>query len=168
MKLAEKILTLRKQKGFSQEELAEKLNVSRQAVSRWEMGTALPDAANILQISKLFEVSTDYLLNEDYNSDKDIPAVKNQKEYILLVAMLIICFVFHIICCFVLIFPVFPMISTVLNIIVLQKLCKKFETEDSVDKKTLLICKTLYICIIVLMAIFILLPILRMTYSLGF
>ena len=47
MKLAEKIVTLRKQKGLSQEALAEHLNVSRQAVSRWELGTALPDATNI-------------------------------------------------------------------------------------------------------------------------
>lgn len=66
MKLSEKIFTLRKEKGMSQEELAEKLNVSRQAVSRWEGGSALPDATNVLQLSKLFEVSADYLLNDDY------------------------------------------------------------------------------------------------------
>lgn len=66
MKLSEKILMLRKQKGMSQEELAERLNVSRQAVSRWEGGSALPDATNVLQLSKLFEVSADYLLNDDY------------------------------------------------------------------------------------------------------
>ncbi len=66
MKLSEKIFTLRKEKGLSQEELAEKLNVSRQAVSRWEGGSALPDATNVLQLSKLFEVSADYLLNDDY------------------------------------------------------------------------------------------------------
>ncbi len=66
MKLSEKIFTLRKERGMSQEELAEKLNVSRQAVSRWEGGSALPDATNVLQLSKLFEVSADYLLNDDY------------------------------------------------------------------------------------------------------
>ena len=60
--------------------LAEKLNISRQAISRWENGTALPDAQNILQISKLFHVTTDYLLNEDYESDNDIPAVKTATE----------------------------------------------------------------------------------------
>lgn len=75
MKLSEKILTLRKQNGLSQEALAEKLNVSRQAVSRWEVGSALPDASNVLQLSKLFGVTADYLLNEDYNSDQDVPAV---------------------------------------------------------------------------------------------
>ena len=54
MKLSDKLVGLRKSAGMSQEELAEKLNVSRQAVSRWEMGTAMPDAVNILQLSKLF------------------------------------------------------------------------------------------------------------------
>ena len=77
MQLSEKILSLRKRRGLSQAELAEKLNVSRQAVSRWEVGSALPDASNVLQLSKLFGVSADYLLNDDYESDRDIPAVKN-------------------------------------------------------------------------------------------
>ena len=77
MKLSEKILMLRKQHDLSQEELAEKLNVSRQAVSRWEVGSAQPDASNVLQLSKLFGVTADYLLNEDYESDHDVPAVKN-------------------------------------------------------------------------------------------
>ena len=76
MKLSDKITTLRKSNGWSQEDLAEQLNVSRQAISRWENGTALPDANNILQLSKLFNVTTDYLLNEDYSSDDDIPCVK--------------------------------------------------------------------------------------------
>ena len=61
MKLPEKIIKYRKANGWSQEDFAEKLNVSRQAISRWENGTALPDAQNILQISKLFHVTTDYL-----------------------------------------------------------------------------------------------------------
>lgn len=77
MKLCEKILSLRKQAGLSQEELAEKLGVSRQAVSRWEVGSAQPDASNVLQLSKLFAVTADYLLNEDYDSDFDVPAVKS-------------------------------------------------------------------------------------------
>ena len=68
MDIAEKIIKLRKENGWSQEDLAEKLYVSRQAISRWENGTALPDAQNVLQISKL--------LNDDYESDIDIPAVQ--------------------------------------------------------------------------------------------
>ena len=62
MKLSDKIVRLRKSNGMSQEELADKLGVSRQAISRWEMGTAMPDATNILQLSRLFQVTTDYLL----------------------------------------------------------------------------------------------------------
>ena len=77
MKLADKILKLRKQHGMSQENLAEKLNLSRQTISRWEVGSAQPDAMNVLQLSKLFEVTADYLLNDDYESDQDVPAVNN-------------------------------------------------------------------------------------------
>jgi len=80
MKLSEKIFALRRSRGLSQEELAEKLDVSRQAVSRWENGSALPDASNILRLSKLFGVTADYLLNEDYQSDEDLPKVQQTKE----------------------------------------------------------------------------------------
>ena len=80
MKLADKIIKLRKVMGWSQEDLAERLNVSRQAISRWENDTALPDAQNVLQISKLFGVTTDYLLNDDYESDADIPAVQAAEQ----------------------------------------------------------------------------------------
>ena len=73
MKLSEKIVNLRKARNISQEELAEQLGVSRQAVSRWEVGSALPDASNILQLSKLFGVSADYLLNDDYNGEAPAP-----------------------------------------------------------------------------------------------
>ena len=76
MKLSDKIVGLRKSNGMSQEDLAEKLDVSRQAISRWESGAAMPDANNILQLSKLFGVTTDYLLNDDYQSDNDLPKVK--------------------------------------------------------------------------------------------
>ena len=80
MKLYEKIIKLRKSNGWSQEELAEKLDLSRQAISRWENETALPDANNILQLSKIFGVTSDYLLNEDYSDDGDIPCVKEAKK----------------------------------------------------------------------------------------
>ena len=54
MKLPEKIVTLRKGRGLSQEALAEQLGVSKQAVSRWEQGSAQPDAGNLFQLSRLF------------------------------------------------------------------------------------------------------------------
>lgn len=65
MILSEKITMLRKKNGWSQEELAEKLGVSRQSVSKWELGAAMPDLNKILCLSELFEVSTDYLLKDD-------------------------------------------------------------------------------------------------------
>ena len=80
MKLSDKIAALRKSRGMSQEELAEKLQVSRQAVSRWEVGSAMPDASNLLQLSRLFGVTADYLLNEDYESDQDLPRVKELRQ----------------------------------------------------------------------------------------
>lgn len=80
MNLSDKILKLRKQHGMSQEKLAEKLNVSRQAVSRWESGTAQPDASNILQLSRLFEVTADYLLNDEYEDDRDALSTKQENN----------------------------------------------------------------------------------------
>lgn len=65
MTLADKIVLLRKQAGWSQEELAERLAVSRQSVSKWEGGQSVPDLDKILQMSHLFGVSTDYLLKEE-------------------------------------------------------------------------------------------------------
>jgi len=65
MILADKIVDLRKKNGWSQEELAEKLNVSRQAVSKWEGAQSVPDMGRIVQMSELFGVSTDYLLKDE-------------------------------------------------------------------------------------------------------
>lgn len=83
MKLSEKLIALRKEKGWSQEDFAEKLDVSRQAISRWENGTALPDAQNIMRISKLFNVTADYLLNEHYECGTDIPVSDTATEEII-------------------------------------------------------------------------------------
>jgi transcriptional regulator with XRE-family HTH domain len=63
--LADKILNLRKKSGLSQEELAEKLNVSRQSISKWESAASIPDINKILELSAIFGVSTDYLLKDD-------------------------------------------------------------------------------------------------------
>ncbi len=65
MILADKILALRKNKGWSQEDLAEKMNVSRQSISKWESAAAIPDINRILELSRLFGVTTDYLLKDD-------------------------------------------------------------------------------------------------------
>jgi len=73
MTFAEKLYRLRRQKGLSQEELAEQLEVSRQAISRWEMGSTLPDAKNLLQLSDIFGVSIDYLLRDERESPEETP-----------------------------------------------------------------------------------------------
>lgn len=64
MTFGEKLKFLRKQKGFSQERLSQQLTVSRQAISKWELGESLPDTENVIQLSKLFSVSIDFLLND--------------------------------------------------------------------------------------------------------
>ncbi len=65
MILAEKIVRLRKQVGWSQEDLAEKMDVSRQSVSKWEATNSIPDLNKIIKLADLFEVSTDYLLKDE-------------------------------------------------------------------------------------------------------
>ena len=69
MILAEKIIKLRKQKGWSQEELALQMNVSRQSVSKWESMSSLPDLDKIIRLSELFGVSTDYLLKDNMEEE---------------------------------------------------------------------------------------------------
>lgn len=65
MVLAEKIIMLRKRKGWTQEELAEQLDISRQSVSKWESGASVPDLDKIIKMSSLFDVTTDYLLKDE-------------------------------------------------------------------------------------------------------
>lgn len=65
MILAEKIMTMRKRAGWSQEELAAQLGVSRQSVSKWEGAQSVPDMQKVVQMSRLFGVTTDYLLKEE-------------------------------------------------------------------------------------------------------
>ena len=72
MILADKIVDLRKKSGWSQEELAEKMNVSRQAISKWEGAQSVPDMGRIIQLSELFGVTTDYLLKD--RIEKEEPA----------------------------------------------------------------------------------------------
>ena len=70
MILADKIIRLRKKNGWSQEELAEKMNVSRQAVSKWEGAQTIPDLDKILQLGALFGVTTDYLLKDEIEDEE--------------------------------------------------------------------------------------------------
>ena len=83
MNLAEKIYSLRKEKQFSQEQLAEKSNVSRQSISKWESAQALPEIGKVVELSKIFQVTTDYLLLEEKSEPERtaiaIPA--HEKDY---------------------------------------------------------------------------------------
>lgn len=64
MKLTDKLISLRKESGLTQTELAEKLTVSRQTVSNWELGEAIPTADNLGRLGELYGVSMDYLMND--------------------------------------------------------------------------------------------------------
>lgn len=66
---SKKLIDLRAQYGYSQEALAEKLHVSRQAISKWELGITLPEIENVVVISEFFDVSIDYLLKDDIQFD---------------------------------------------------------------------------------------------------
>ena len=83
MDISEKILQLRKAKGFTQEELAEKLNVSRQSVSKWESGQSVPELEKLVTLCEVFQVSADYLLKPselDQLSIKTEMLEKQQQE----------------------------------------------------------------------------------------
>ncbi len=82
MIFADKLILLRKKAGWSQEELAEQMNVTRQSVSKWEGAQSVPDLEKMIRLSELFEVSTDYLLKDEIeeaehiNPSNDMPSLK--------------------------------------------------------------------------------------------
>lgn len=86
MILADKIMNLRKKAGWSQEELAEKMGVSRQSISKWEGALSIPDMNRILKLAEIFNVSTDYLLRDEMEeiernpaSEKEMPGISDEK-----------------------------------------------------------------------------------------
>ncbi len=109
MSLVEKLVTLRKQKGMTQMDLAEQLNVSRQAISRWEVGAAVPSTDNLRVLGDLYGVQIDYLLNDDNvhepkstetpeeTQDNRDDVKKHGKYRILLACVLIVMFAFSVI-----------------------------------------------------------------------
>ena len=82
MIFADKLILLRKKAGWSQEELAEQMDITRQSVSKWEGAQSVPDLEKMIRLSELFGVSTDYLLKdeieeaEQLNSSNDIPTLR--------------------------------------------------------------------------------------------
>ncbi len=77
MILADKIINERKKNGWSQEELADMLSVSRQSVSKWEGAQSVPDLSKILKMAELFGVSTDYLLKDEIESEERAPRAES-------------------------------------------------------------------------------------------
>ena len=71
MILADKIVSLRKKAGWSQEDLAENLGVTRQSVSKWEGAQSVPDMDKVVQMSRLFGVTTDFLLKDELSEEED-------------------------------------------------------------------------------------------------
>lgn len=76
MEFGEKLFKLRKESGFSQETLAEKLNTSRQAISKWENGQGFPETEKLLMIGNIFDVSIDYLLKDSVKNNE-----RNEEGY---------------------------------------------------------------------------------------
>ena len=100
MSLAKKMIELRKQNGLSQQDLADRLGVSRQAISRWETGAVQPLADSVKSLAQVFQVSTDYLLNDDLDTltlphspqpappqEKPTPTRKHRKWLLALAAL---------------------------------------------------------------------------------
>ena len=80
MIFADKLIALRKKEGWSQEELAQQLNVSRQSVSKWEGAQSVPDLDKIVQLSRIFGVSTDYLLKDELEEQEPAPSLPEQPQ----------------------------------------------------------------------------------------
>ena len=81
MELKDKLVSLRKGKGLSQLELAEALNVSRQAVSRWEVGTSVPTMEKLIALSKLYDIPLDELVHQKEEQENTVQALEqNEKE----------------------------------------------------------------------------------------
>ncbi len=79
MKFSEKIIELRKQKGLSQEELGYKINVSRQTISKWEAEQSSPEVEKVKELSKVFDVSIEYLLNDELENPKQVSKKLSKK-----------------------------------------------------------------------------------------
>ncbi len=82
MKISEKIQYLRKEQGMSQDKLAESLNISRQAISKWESGQNYPDIENLKILSKLFNITIDQLVHDELSVEVNKKEEDNDYKYI--------------------------------------------------------------------------------------
>lgn len=90
MKFNEKLIVLRKDNKLTQENLAEKLSISRQSISKWENGNGYPDIENLIKISELYRISLDELLKEDKKLEKKIIKDSKSNQYHL-VSVIFLC-----------------------------------------------------------------------------
>lgn len=80
MQIDKRIFELRKERGWSQDQLAEKVNVSRQSISKWESAQALPEIEKVVELSRIFQVTTDYLLLDEADSKDVQPSWTNEER----------------------------------------------------------------------------------------
>lgn len=141
MRLSEKILELRKADGLSQEQLAEKIGITRQSISKWESGESLPEIERLIELSKIFHVTVDYLVNEssdkpnaeqtkieiptDHNSHKGSKANSFFKYVLIVLAIYMMTFAIAMITKSFWAIPFFGMVGTVVSIIVILLMIKK-------------------------------------------
>jgi len=100
-KIADKLIELRKKQGLSQDELADKLSLSRQAISKWERAESLPDTENLIALSKLYNVTLDELIAREANvstSEVKQPSTKRVNKAIIFLAVAVVSFVVSVIC----------------------------------------------------------------------
>lgn len=81
MTFSEKLQALRKQHNMSQEQLAEQMNVTRQAISKWEQGESTPDIDNLVRLSKVFNVTIDYLIKDEPEPNQETPATEPETDH---------------------------------------------------------------------------------------
>ena len=96
MTLGEKIRTARKQEGLSQEQLSEKLGISRSSVAKWETDKGIPDISNLIALTDVFGLSLDELIKEDTTVKKKIIADSSAKKWHILVIMYLLAIVAYI------------------------------------------------------------------------
>ena len=102
IEIANRLLEYRKKSGLSQEELAEKLNISRQSVSKWERAESSPDTDNLIELAKIYNVTLDDLLNVDKPMSEEIKEqdeLKDNKEEKIYKNLVILNYDFYVLLC---------------------------------------------------------------------
>ena len=94
LELVEKLQKLRKDNNLSQEQLAEKIGVSRQAISKWERGEATPDSDNLICLAKIYNISLDELISYNMNEESKKTKLMKIKDYVLVALLFIVTIIY--------------------------------------------------------------------------